>query len=183
VQGKRMESEGPLVPDVLTSLAGSGVLLMGGGEPKGFMQTLPDPMQVDPVSLVFVVALVTALFIFLKFVFFKPIIKVMDDREEAIQSGANRRAEAAALVERRQGDYAARLKDLRTRAFEHRKALAAAATQERQALLEKARQEATGRRTQALAELQTARAAARADLMAQVDALADSMVAHLLREA
>ena len=61
--------------------------------------------------------------------------------------------------------------------------LAAAATQERQALLEKARQEATGRRTQALAELQTARAAARADLMAQVDALADSMVAHLLREA
>ena len=156
---------------------------MGGGEPKGFMQTLPDPMQVDPVSLVFVVVLVTALFIFLKFVFFKPIIKVMDDREEAIQSGANRRAEAAALVERRQGDYAARLKDLRTRAFEHRKALAAAATQERQALLEKARQEATGRRTQALAELQTARAAARTDLMAQVDALSESMVAHLLREA
>ena len=172
-----------MVPDVLTSFAGNGVLLVGGAEPKGFMQTLPDPMQVDAVSLLFVVALVTALFFFLKVVFFKPIMTVMDDREAAIQSGANRRAEAAALVEGRQADYAARLKDLRTRAFEHRKALAAAATQERQALLEKARQEATGRRTQALAELQAARGAAKADLMAQVDALSDSMVAHLLREA
>jgi len=172
-----------VLPDVLTSLCGAGILLTGAEAPKSFLSTLPDPMRPDLPALLFVMALITALFIFLKYVFFKPIIKVMDDRDAAIESGASRRAEAAALVEQRQAEYAARLKELRTQAFEHRKALATAAAQEKQVLLDQARTEAGAHLTQALAGLRTAKDAARTDLMAQVEALSESMVSHLLRQA
>lgn len=147
------------------------------------MDALPDPMKIDPGTLVFVMVLVTALFIFLKYAFFKPIIQVMDDRETAIQSGASRRAEAAALVEQRQADYAARLKELRAKTFEHRKSLSAAASAEKEALLEKARAESAGHRERALAELKATQDSAKADLMTQVEALSESMVSHLLRQA
>lgn len=163
------------------SFGGAGFL--SAGAPQGFMDALPDPMKVDPWALLFVMGLVTALFVFLKYAFFKPIIRVMDDRDMAIQSGANRRAEAASLVEQRQADYAARLKELRAKAFEHRKALAAAASKEKEALLDKARQESTDHRARALAELKATQESAKADLMTQVEALSESMVSHLLRQA
>jgi len=172
-----------VLPDVLTSLTGAGILLTGQEAPKGFMDTLPDPMKVDLPALLFVMALVTLLFIFLKYVFFKPIIQVMDDRDAAIASGASRRAEAATLVEQRQADYAASLKELRAKAFEHRKALSAAANQEKQTLLDRARQEAGDHRARALEELKATQEAAKAELMAQVDALSEAMVSHLLRQA
>ena len=147
------------------------------------MDTLPDPMKLEAGALLFVIALIVVLFIFMKYVFFKPIIKVMDEREEAIASGAASRTEAAALVERRQTEYANHLRDLRGKAFEHRKALASAAAKEKVTMVEQARTAATATRTTAVAELQAATATAKTDLMAQVDALADAMVQHLLRQA
>jgi F-type H+-transporting ATPase subunit b len=147
------------------------------------MDALPDPMKLDGTALLFVVVLLTVLYWFLKILFFRPVVRVMEEREAAIQAGASRRAEAAALVEKRQADYAARLKELRSRAFEHRKALAAAAAQERQALLEKARQEATEKRAAALADLRAAQETAKAELLTQVEALSESMVQHLLKQA
>jgi F-type H+-transporting ATPase subunit b len=171
-------------PDVMATIWQIGIMAAGGTEaPKGFMDTLPDPMKLDATALLFVMALVTCLFLFLKRAFFKPIVQVMDDREAAIQSGAARRAEAAALVEARQAEYAARLRDLRAQAFEHRKSLAVAAGKEKQALLERARQESGERRSAALAELRTAQEAARTELLAQVETLSESMVQHLLRQA
>jgi F-type H+-transporting ATPase subunit b len=175
--------EGHVVPVVLTSTSGMALLLAEGEAPKGFMDALPDPMKVDPATLIFVIALVTALFIFLKYMFFKPIIKVMDDRDAAIQSGADRRSEAAALVEQRQAEYQAQLKELRAKAFEHRKSLSTAAAQEKQALLDKARAESSATRTRALEELKAAREKAKADLVAQVESLSESMVSHLLKQA
>jgi len=172
-----------VLASTLTSLAGAGLFLAEPAAPKGFMDTLPDPMKLELGALVFVIALITVLFVFLKYAFFKPIIQVMDEREEAIQSGASSRAEAAALVERRQAEYATRLRDLRGQAFDHRKTLAAAAAKEKATLVEQAREEATASRAKAVAELQTAKASAKADLMAQVEALSDSMVQHLLRQA
>ena len=173
-----------MFPDVVATIWQTGVLATAGAAaPKGFMDTLPDPMKLDAPALLFVMALVTCLFLFMKRVFFRPIVQVMDDREAAIQSGAARRAEAASLVEARQAEYAARLRDLRTQAFEHRKALAAAAGREKQALLERARTEAAEHRTAALADLKAAQEAAKADLLAQVDALSESMVQHLLSQA
>jgi F0F1-type ATP synthase membrane subunit b/b' len=107
----------------------------------------------------------------------------MDDREAAIRSGSVKRAEAASLVERRQADYAGRLHELRAKAFEHRKALAAVAAREKEALLDLARQESAGQRAAALAELKRAQETAKTELMAQVAALSESMVQHLLRQA
>ena len=172
-----------MLPSMLTSLAGAGLFLAEPAAPKGFMDTLPDPMKLELGALLFVIALITVLFVFLKYAFFKPIIQVMDEREEAIQSGASSRAEAAALVERRQAEYATRLRDLRGQAFEHRKALASAAAKEKAAVVDQAREAAAASRAQAVTELQAAKAAARTELMAQVEALSDSMVQHLLRQA
>jgi len=161
-----------------------GILVSGGTDaPKGFMDTLPDPMKLDLGTLLCVMGLVTCLFIFMKYVFFKPLVRVMDDREAAIQSGTAKRAEATALVTARQADYAARLRELRAKAFEHRKALSAAAITEKQALLEQARQEANQQRAAAITELKVAGEAAKVELMTQVDALSESMVQHLLRQA
>lgn len=171
-----------MFPDLMASIWQLG-LAATGEAPKSFMDSLPDPMKLDAPALLFVMALVTCLFLFLKRFFFQPIVRVMDDREAAIQSGAARRAEAAALVEARQADYAARLRDLRAQAFEHRKALATAAGKEKQALLDHARQAATERRATALAELRTAQEAAKGQLLAQVESLSESMVQHLLRQA
>ena len=173
-----------MFPDVLATLGQFGILLSGGnGAPQGFMDTLPDPMKLDGPTLVFVMALVTCLFLFLKYFFFKPIVQVMDDREAAIQSGSARRAQAAAMVEARQAEYAARLRELRSKAFEHGKALSAAAVQQTQALVAQARQEAGERRATALTELKAAQEAAKAQLMTQVESLSEAMVQHLLRRA
>ena len=173
-----------MFPDVMASMWRFGILASAGNEaPKGFMETLPDPMKLDPATLIFVMVLVTCLFLFMKQVFFKPMVQVMDDREAAIHSGSARRAEAAALVEARQADYAARLRDLRAKAFEHRKALAAAAGRQKEALLEEARASSQERRAAAMAQLAAAQEAAKAELMTQVEALSESMVQHLLRQA
>jgi F-type H+-transporting ATPase subunit b len=171
-------------PDVMASIWQFGILASSGAEaPKSFMDTLPDPMKLDAGTLIFVMVLVTCLFLFMKQFFFKPLVKVMDDREAAIQAGSARRAEAAALVEVRQADYAARLRELRAKAFEHRKALAGAAVQQKETLLEQARKDAGTRRAAALAQLGAAQEAAKAELMTQVEALSESMVQHLLRQA
>jgi len=170
-------------PDGMAGMGQFAMLMTGSEAPKSFMDTLPDPMKLDAGTLLFVMLLVTALFLFMKAAFFRPIVKVMDDREAEIQSGSLKRAEASALVEQRQADYASRLNELRAKAFEHRKALAAAAAKEKEALLELARQESTGLRAAAAGELKAAQEAARTELMTQVEALSESMVQHLLRQA
>jgi F-type H+-transporting ATPase subunit b len=158
-------------------------ILVSSEAPKGFMDMLPDPMKLDPATLLFVIVLITVLFIYLKYGFFKPLIKVMDDREAAIQAGTARRAEAAALIESRQAEYESRLRELRAKAFDHRKALSTAAGQEKQAQLDLARREAGQQRSAALAELKAAQEAAKAELLTQVEALSESMAQHLLRQA
>ena len=153
------------------------------GAPKGFMDALPDPMKLDPLQIGFVILLVTLLYLFLKFSFFRPVARVMDEREDAIAAGGAAKTEASALVEQRQNAYSARLRELRGKAFEHRKALATAATDEKTALLEKARLQATEARINALEELKTEKDSAKIGLLTQVDALAESMVQNLLKQA
>ena len=172
-----------MFPDAMATMGQLGLLVTGSDAPKSFMDTLPDPMKLDGATFLFVIVLVTSLFVFMKYVFFKPIVRIMDDRDAAIRSGAEKRTEAAALIEARQADYAARLRELRAKAFEHRKGLSAAAIQAKQALVEQARQEANGQRLIALTELKAAQEAAKAELMTQVETLSESMVQHLLRQA
>ncbi len=173
-----------VIPIALEGLTGTGVLAaMTEGKSASFMDALPDPMKLDPYQIGFVIVLMTLLYLFLKFAFFKPVTQVMDEREAAIAAGGAAKAEAAAQVEQRQAEYASRLKELRAKAFEHRKALAAAAAEEKAALLERARQQASDTRGTALEQLKAQREAAKAELLAQVDALSESMVQHLLKQA
>lgn len=162
----------------------NGMALMASANPQAsLMDSLPDPMKLQLPAVAFIIVILTLLFFFLKSVLFKPLSKLMDDREEAIRAGSAAKSDAATQVEARQADYTARLKELRGKAFEHRKVLANAVAVEKQKILETARQTASTQRAQALLDLGTEQKAAEAELKVQVEALSDSMVQHLLKQA
>ena len=75
------------------------------------------------------------------------------------------------------------MRELRGQAFEHRKALTAAVSAEKQGILDTARQTALTQRDEALVALRTEQKVAEAELRAQVEALSESMVQHLLKQA
>jgi len=155
----------------------------GGGPVAQILAQMPDPMRPDLPALLFVIVLVVGLYFYLSAVFFKPITKVMDDRDRDLRSGVEAKTQAAALLEARQADYEARLKELRAQAFQQRKALADAVGKERQRMIELARAEAQRERETALVALKAQQVQARQDLLAQVEALAESMVQTLLKQA
>lgn len=160
-----------------------GAALLGGAEGGGFLEALPDPMRPTPGEVVFVLGLVTVLYWILRSVFFRPLTSLMERRELDMEAGTRAKSEAAALVEQRQGEYSARLKELRAKAFARRKELSDAVAKEKGDLLEQARTQAQAQRRSASEMLAAERDRAKADLVAQVDALAESMVQHLLKGA
>lgn len=171
-----------MIQIALDHLAGMGLLTTPTeGGSKGFMGALPDPMKLDLVQIGFVILLVTLLYLFLKFSFFQPVVRLMDDREAAIAAGGAAKIEAGSLVEQRQTAYSLRLRELRAKAFERRQALAAAAAEEKATLLETARLQATEARGSALGELKAKKNSAEIELRTQVDAISESMVQHLLK--
>ena len=155
----------------------------GDGPVARILAQMPDPMRPDLPALLFVIVLLVVLYLYLRVVFFKPLTQVMDDRDRDLSAGGDAKAQAAALLEARQKDYQGRLKDLRAKAFERRKALADAAGREKQRLLDEARAKAQAERQSALDALKTQQAAAKQALVAQVDALAESMAQTLLKQA
>jgi F-type H+-transporting ATPase subunit b len=144
---------------------------------------MPDPMRPDLPALVFVIVLLVVLYLYLRVVFFKPITKVMEDRDRDLDAGGDAKAQAAGKLEARQRDYEARLKELRAQAFEARKNLADAAGREKLHLLDEARAKAQSEQRAALDSLKAQQVAARQELLAQVDALAESMAQTLLKQA
>jgi len=144
---------------------------------------MPDPMRPDLPALLFVIVLLVVLYLYLRVVFFQPITKVMEDRDRDLNAGGDAKAQAAALLEARQKDYQSRLKDLRAQAFERRKALSDAAGKEKQRLLDEARSKAQAERLAAVESLKAQQATAKQNLLAQVDALAESMAQTLLKQA
>lgn len=157
----------------------SMALLAGGS----ILDSLPDPMTPTLFEVGFVMALLVFLHFFLKAIFFKPLGKLMDDRDAEILAGSTAKLEASKTIESRQADYSEKLKDLRAKAFEYRKALAQAATDEKTGIIERARQDAVSVRKEAAERLAAQRETAKSELIAQVDALADGMVQHLLKQA
>ncbi len=159
------------------------------GSPEGdspvarSLAQMPDPMRPDPVALGFVIVLLVVLYIYLRVVFFKPITKLMEDRDRDLNAGGDAKAQAAAILESRQKDYQSRLKDLRAQAFDKRKALADAASKEKQQLLDKARASSQAEREAALESLKAQQVEARQSLLSQVDALAEAMAQSLLKQA
>ena len=157
----------------------SGAAKQGGG----FLDTLPDPMKPTLFEVCFIIALLVLLYYFLKSQLFRPLGGLMDEREAEIQAGAQVKAEAVKQVEARQKEYEEKLRGLRAKAFERRKELASVALEEKTRLVEEARRGAVSLREEAVERLATQREAAKVELTAQVDALADSMVQSLLRQA
>lgn len=155
----------------------------GDGPVARILAQMPDPMRPDLPALLFVIVLLVVLYIYLKAVFFKPITQVMDDRERDLSAGGEAKAEAAAQLEARQKDYQGRLKDLRAQAFERRKALADAAGRDKQQMLEEARAKALAERQAAVAALKAQQTEAKQNLLAQVDALSETMAQTLLKQA
>lgn len=168
---------------IVWQAASFGLLGLLGGEPKGFIESLPAPMQINWKEMVVVMLVVTILYFFLKSTFFKPLVAVMDQREKDMNAGAEAKALAMAMIEQRQAEYHSKLRDLRNQAFSHRKVLAEAASKEKQLLLNQTRAQAQVQREESLAKLKSQAAAASTELMAQVDVLAESMAQHLLKQA
>ena len=155
----------------------------GGGPVARILAQMPDPMRPDLPAILFVIVLLVVMYLYLRVVFFKPITKVMEDRDRDLNAGGDAKAQAAALLETRQKDYQARLKDLRAQAFEARKALADAAGKEKQRLLDQARTQAQAERQAAVESLKAQQVTAKQSLLAQVDALAEAMAQTLLKQA
>ncbi len=155
----------------------------GDGPVARILAQMPDPMRPDLPAILFVIVLLVVLYLYLRVVFFTPITKVMADRERDLNAGGDAKAQATTLLEARQKDYQGRLKDLRAKAFEQRKALADAAGKEKQRLLDEARGKAQAERQAALEALRSQQAAAKQSLLAQVDALAEAMAKTLLKQA
>jgi F-type H+-transporting ATPase subunit b len=154
-----------------------------GGPVARILAQMPDPMRPDLPALLFVIVLLVVLYFYLRVVFFQPITKVMEDRDRDLNAGGDAKAQAAAALDARQKDYQARLKELRAQAFERRKALSDAAGKEKQRLLDEARTTAQAERQAAVEALKAQQATARQNLLAQVDALAESMAQTLLKQA
>ena len=155
----------------------------GDGPVARILAQMPDPMRPELPVLLFVMVLVVVLYGYLRVVLFQPIAKVMEDRERDLNAGGETKAQAAAMLDARQKDYQARLKELRAKAFEARKALADAAGKEKQLLLDTARAKALAERQAAVTSLKAQQAQAKQSLLAQVDALAESMAQTLLKQA
>ncbi len=178
---------GELVIAVIEQMSSHLALLGGGagaeGKAPSFLDALPDPMKLNPWEIGFVVLLITLLYLFLKASFFRPLIRVVDTREADIAAGASKKSEVSAVMEARQADYNAQLRELRGKAFEQRKALARAAAEQRQSLVDAAKARAAEQRALALEALKAQRESARTSLLSQVDALSDAMVQQLLKQA
>lgn len=147
----------------------------------GFMDALPDPMKLDLVEVIFVIILVSALFLFLRSFFFTPLVKVMDERESTIQSGIQSKGEAAKRVSEAQAAFDQKLRNMRAKNFELRKALTQAAQSEKETLVASSRQKAESDRQVGLHELQRQREVAEQTLTTQIDQLAESMTQQLLK--
>jgi len=150
---------------------------------SGFMDNLPDIMKLDFGTIFFVVLLVSLLFLFMKYVCFKPIMKVIDDREAYIMCGAATLSEVVKLVEQRQAEYEISLRELRIKALEHRKALSMTASNTKQNLLDQAHEDSQRQLKAAIIELDIFKEGAKTELVTHVDALSDLLVKNLIRQA
>nr|WP_320133309.1 ATP synthase F0 subunit B [uncultured Holophaga sp.] len=140
-------------------------------------------MKPNLYEIVFVMLILCIMYLYLKHTFFKPMIKVMEERERDIASGADTKGEAAAQIELRQAEYDARMKELRTQAFERRRSLSSEATLQKDHLIQEAQEKAQAQRKEARQALQAQREEAKTRLMVEVEALSESMVTHLLNQA
>jgi len=68
------------------------------GSPSEILASMPDPMRPYLLQIVFVMVLVTIMYIYLRLVFFKPLTQMMSNRSAEIQKGFNTKQIAAQKI-------------------------------------------------------------------------------------
>jgi F-type H+-transporting ATPase subunit b len=134
-------------------------------------------------------SLVFVLILFLLFVFtlnrllFRPIGRVLDERESLIKGDTNEGRAAARGAEIKLAEYEAAIRAARTEGYRLIEQQRAVALQERETLLEEARQSAAALIESAKADMNKQAAAARAQLEAETRSVAERISRVLLGRA
>jgi len=148
--------------------------------PAEILASMPDPMRPYLGQIIFVMALVTVMYLYLRLIFFKPLTQMMSDRAAEIQKGSDTKQIAAQQIAGEQKKYQEQMKALRAKAFERKKELTSLAVSEKNQLIEQAHREVTLLRSQARKALEEASVQARKSLEADIQGIADAMVQQIL---
>lgn len=124
--------------------------------------------------------LVLLLYVFLKFVFFDPLARVLEAREEGT-SGVRRHAqENLTIAEQKARSYQERLRHARAEIYRRQEVGRREAIEERNALIRETRQKANEEVRRARAQLREELDAAKVELEQEARALADEITRVLL---
>lgn len=126
------------------------------------------------------VVIVLFLHFYLKSMLFKPLEKVLKQRDEAI-GGARKAAEASlANAERKAAEYEAAIRDARADVYKEQEAARAKLISDQEARIQEARKRMDAMIQDAKAQIATETAAAQQTLSGQTAALADQIAASIL---
>jgi F-type H+-transporting ATPase subunit b len=127
------------------------------------------------------VLIILFLFGFLNFMLFKPLARVLDEREKLTAGARQTAADSIKLAERKAKEYDAKLRDARAELYKEQEAERKRWVEEQAVQVAAARAAAEKQLAGAKAELAAETAAAKAALQAETTALADRIVASILR--
>lgn len=150
------------------------------GSPSEILASMPDPMRPYLLQIVFVMVLVTIMYIYLRLVFFKPLTQMMSNRSAEIQKGFDTKQIAAQKIANEQKKYQEQMKALRAKAFDRKKELSSLANLEKNQLIEQAQREVALLRSQARKTIEQSSSEARKSLDGEIQSLADAMVRQIL---
>ena len=145
---------------------------------EGGLQIFPDPGQ-----LVVLIALFVLLIAPVNGLLLRPLLKVLDERNEQMDGAERRASELSERSEELLARYRAALDEARTEAEADRRALVDQAREEQAAFTRRAREEAEGDIDRARGEVLSALEDARGSLRQQAEALARDAVARILGRA
>lgn len=121
------------------------------------------------------------LYFFLLRVFFRPILKVIEERRRLIVGRAAEAQDRLLAAERRAADYEASLNAARTEAYREQDLIRQSTLQQRDDLISKARIASESEITEARKRIAAQSARAEEELQASVDILAERLAARVLQ--
>ncbi len=125
--------------------------------------------------------LLFALHFYLKYIFFKPLAKVLQERYDATQGAQKRAAESLEKAAAKTAEYEAALRAARAEVYQQQEQLHKKLQEENAIKLQAAREQAEAGVREAKANLAAEIEQAKKDLAAQSDALADQIADTILQ--
>ncbi len=148
---------------------------------SAFLSVLLEGSIVDLDGTVFVqFAMFSIAFVILYALVFKPMVRLLDARDVAIEGSKHEAKHLEAEVQQKQAQFEAELRRVQTAAGEERERLRAEGQERERALLEKVRVETTALVAEGKSRLETEARIARADLSAQRGELAREIASRVL---